>query len=510
MSPITLSILLMLIAVTTGQDAICSGTPDDITIDKKLKVYSGKFVFEAESKLFNDLPELLKKRQNKIAKHLVDSDMKSVPIGAVSLLQSGQPTYYVNFTLNGWFKCDANENGLEGCTSFSSENEDVYEVTSAMIYEKKQFVSYVTQSGSEYQRWGSKIVSGAEFVIFFGHLVTIQVVNLKRDLPIVFRSDLDYQMAKTWLKCRTDLCFDSRVDYAFISNGKYMVIGRGRFNWKLPLDPWSQPGLKYEAAFSYQDIVDIGTELIYIGDQFVHRTGGVHEFNTTLQVVFNRTKFHDIDSAFRYPNVEDKVILILTSGSELEVYEPDHQHNNFKLTDASIVSSLIYKSSKAGFDAGVLSRDNTLYLFKNNFYYTYNAINESLSGPKLIQGNLFSCSPNFYANSKASQQLNITNLVELRNYRKQFAPPSYKNTKHKNTPKPKRKNRRSLRILIFTVVLLVLSSVLLGVEIRLLSRRLLLVEKRSYGSSNNAEEAPSVNSDDVLPTIMANSVSSAE
>ncbi|KAI1282041.1 hypothetical protein HDE_13047 [Halotydeus destructor] len=518
MLSITFSVLVTLIGSTYGKNAICSKTPDDITIDKKLVVYSGKYVFEAEAKLFNDLPNVRLKTQ-----YNVTTSLENIGLGAVSGSGSGQLAYYLNRRQHGWQKCYATPNQFKGCVDFRHDNEDVAEVTSAMDYDGKDFVSYVTKSGIEYQTWGSKNIwvnnqadpknptgisfhrdkpKGAEFVIFFGHLVTIQVVNMKRDLPIMFRSDLDYQLANTWLNCEPEFCFDSRVDYAHRGDKNSMVIGRGRFSWKVTLDPSSQLTSKHNPPTFYQDIVYTESGLMTIGDGFVDRPGD--NASTTLAAVFSGTKFDDVDAAFRYPNNENKLILILTSGSDLEVYEPAHRLNDFVMSDISVIS-VIQELSRAGFDAGALSSDNILYLFKNNFYYKYHASDESLFGPELIQGNLFSCTNSFYENSKASKQLNIKNLAELENYRRKFEPayhglattaaPSMTRTLHIRTTK-----RRPLVILISTSVVLILSSLMLAYAIRLA-----YLEKREYDYVVShlaffTEEAPS--SDDLLiPTL---------
>ncbi|KAI1282043.1 hypothetical protein HDE_13049 [Halotydeus destructor] len=441
--------LVILIRTSLEEDVICSKTPDDISIEKKLRVYSDKYVFETKPKLYNGLPDLNRKRLNE--------DLKSyhfdrTTIGAVATAPSGSRHYFVKDAIKGWRDCHEIQASVK-CVPLKLDPEEITDVTSSMYYKKLRFVSFQVISGPEYQVYGANTKinvtgegvrrnptsisfyreadEGSEFVVFFGHVFTVQVLKVPHDLPIVFRSDLDYQMAKTWLFCPPDLCFDSRVDYAY-QEKESMVIGRGKFFWKLKLEPSSPSVSQPQESVIHQEIVKFGKELIKIQDGIVTRESLNSWHSTTLKDVFSGTKFVDVDSAFRYPNTENKLMLIITSGSDLEVYEPDHGQNNLKLSETP-VSSVIQESSKAGFDAGSLSRDTTLYLFKNNFYYKYNAISESLSGPHLTQGSLFSCNSSFYRTSEASKQLNITDITELKNYRQQFAPPTYKASPTKST-----------------------------------------------------------------------------
>ncbi|KAI1290230.1 hypothetical protein HDE_09131 [Halotydeus destructor] len=122
----------------------------------------------------------------------------------------------------------------------------------------------------------------------------------------------------------------------------------------------------------------------------------------------------------------------------------------FELLRRESLSLYLPGLPSSGVDAAS-SISNSVYFFKNNFYFVHNTSpnSSSLSSPKLMQGNLFNCEDSYYQSSEPSRQLNISSLKQMLEYRSQFleqvtTTAGLSTTSYSATSNTQPKKRRSL------------------------------------------------------------------
>ncbi|KAI1281941.1 hypothetical protein HDE_13195 [Halotydeus destructor] len=254
-----------------------------------------------------------------------------------------------------------------------------------------------------------------KFVMFFDEIFTVQEFDItesfKLNQPLVVSRSHDYQLAKTWLGCPTELCFDSRLDYAYIED-RNIVLGRGQFFWKI------SRVTRYIKLYNGNVTDDV---LIVNGDRLVIYDGSVTRAkmneSRALDKIFRGALYRHVDAAFEL-NGE----YVLSIGSNAQIFKLVHSGSKFPLFKLDRNRSLSYLfplAPSSGFDAAANLEDNNLVLFNNNFYYEYHP-SKGLSSPRLIQGNLIVCSNSYYRSSNASKQLNISSYQDFAAYRTQF------------------------------------------------------------------------------------------
>ncbi|KAI1281942.1 hypothetical protein HDE_13194 [Halotydeus destructor] len=252
-----------------------------------------------------------------------------------------------------------------------------------------------------------------EFVIFFNEVFTVQTLNIKKSfdkkLPLVISRSQDYQLSKTWLGCPPELCFDSRLDYAY-QDGDNIVLGRGLFSWRTSLKTKKIVNFKY--GVSVQEVLAINGNLLTI------RYGDIlyNNISSNFKTIFRGAHSEDIDAAFKLRGE-----YILLSGKNAQVFKAKTSSSIplFDFVRNDSISKLLPGAPSGGFEAASNMNDLWLYLFRNNFYYKYYP-SRGLSMPNLIQGNLISCEDSYYKSSRASKKLNISTYQDLASYRSQF------------------------------------------------------------------------------------------
>ncbi|KAI1289299.1 hypothetical protein HDE_09134 [Halotydeus destructor] len=263
---------------------------------------------------------------------------------------------------------------------------------------------------------------GDEYVVFFEYIFTVQVIHFKETFqaqhPLIVSKTEDYQLASMWHGCPAELCFDSRVDYAYHDEKNTLVLGRGKYFRKL----WSPSNLSNSKPHGYvQDM------FMYEGEEVIFSAGGKiyykHRWASFKQLA-PETNFTDVDAAFAHLTNENKLMFTITSGDKMESFRVANRTlptNSFELLRSQTLGSYLPGLPSSGVDAASSVADY-VYFFKNNFYFVHNtSLNSSnLSSPKLMQGSLFDCDDSYYQSSEPSRRLNISSLKQMLEYRSQF------------------------------------------------------------------------------------------
>ncbi|KAI1290225.1 hypothetical protein HDE_09132 [Halotydeus destructor] len=141
---------------------------------------------------------------------------------------------------------------------------------------------------------------GDEYVVFFDNIFTVQVINFNKIFqakqPLIVSKSQDYQLASTWLGCPPEICFDSRVDYAYHDEDNNLVLGRGRYFRKI----WSLS--KISSSMTSEYVQDM---FMYKGEKVIFSPGGQIYYNQRSAVFKDlapESNFADVDAAFALPD----------------------------------------------------------------------------------------------------------------------------------------------------------------------------------------------------------------
>ncbi|KAI1282096.1 hypothetical protein HDE_13183 [Halotydeus destructor] len=259
----------------------------------------------------------------------------------------------------------------------------------------------------------------AEFIVFFQEIFGIHQVTVQPFLEgISIRRDVDYQLSRTWLGCKPEFCFDSRVDFAYTNNTNF-YLGRGYYEWTVPLGrlvPTIEPtttGNEGDAAILVDDV-----KMIFKDDYILETSGaGKNQRKIRMSDIFIKRNLR-VDAALRSPGGLTTVMLIsgrtyiTYNGTGLHYYPMYRRYLN-QLSD----------KLPAQIDAAVLSPTGSIYIFSNNFFYILSlSAGARRVAVHLMQNQLFDCPDSFYQSSVASAMLNITRFRQFDAYRKQFVP----------------------------------------------------------------------------------------
>ncbi|KAI1290228.1 hypothetical protein HDE_09133 [Halotydeus destructor] len=315
---------------------------------------------------------------------------------------------------------------------------------------------------------------GDEYVVFFDIIFTVQVINFTETFqaqqPLIVSKSQDYQLASTWLGCPPEICFDSRVDYAYHDEKNTLVLGRGKYFTKI----WSPSNLSNSKPHGYvQDM------FMYKGEEIIFSSGGRIYYNQrseTFKQLAPETNFTDVDAAFAHLTNENKLMFTITSGDKMESFQAANRTlptKGFELIRSQTLGSYLPGLPSSGVDAASSVADH-VYFFKNNFYFVHNtSLNSSnLSSPKLMQGSLFDCDDSYYQSSGPSQRLNISSLKQMLEYRSQFlehfstaAGYTSSLTSYSAPKKPRHLFHPALVILILSMISLIL-AIMAGIYYR--------------------------------------------
>ncbi|KAI1309064.1 hypothetical protein HDE_00255 [Halotydeus destructor] len=296
------------------------------------------------------------------------------------------------------------------------------------------------------------------FLVFFGPIYGFHEEDLSSlTRPVVLRKTIDYQLSNTWLGCDPVACFDARMDFAYHDQGS-IVMGRGYSRWRIDLDKRTDPYILKREALVADDIIKQTSLKVVFQETFTTIT------KLTPTKVKKRLSFPalPIEAAFSL-NISQ---FYLISNQRVDMYEliffSSSNSYNFRYF-YSLPLSAMFNMFEKTIDAAVSVDNGTIFLFRNNHYYSHNLDTNITSAPMLIQNNLFTCSDSFYSSSKASEVLNIMNFEQFEQYRMQFAErntttlaTSSKPISSKSTAMARKRNT----LLLVTLILLIVSALI--------------------------------------------------
>ncbi|KAI1281939.1 hypothetical protein HDE_13197 [Halotydeus destructor] len=533
-----LYMLIILIQVTLNfqTSAQCDGTPNDIIIsDNKILIVVAEDIITAKPKLRNGLPSFESRARNDVVALFPPKSFQI--LAAREAGTSGRKIYHILFKSKQDIQiCESQAHCYKG-SDYSEGNQLIVDITATTAYgeDKLQIANFfVDEYSVEWQEASNRVVIGVEveplqngeprnptaigclgkvnginttgvqqFVIFFDEIFTVQAFDIEErfllNQPLVVSRSHDYQLAKTWLKCPTELCFDSRLDYAY-QDGGVIVFGRGEYFWKIHFKT-KRVGNSNVGNVT-DDVLTVNGDLLAIQGNKVLRVA----INETRKFsdIFYGAAFEDVDAAFEL-NGE----YVLLNGNEAQIFKLVHSGSEFplfKFHRTLPLGELFPPAPSSGFDAAANLDGNRLYLFNNNFYYEYHP-STGLSTPKLIQGNLIYCRNIYYKTSSASKKLNISNYQDFVTYRTQFiekssvsASPQTMETMQSTTEaktvsmttltkttvsRPKLTKNRSSRKSLQIAALGLLTSIAIFVSLLLIAVRLHLKALASFNSADN-------------------------
>ncbi|KAI1281934.1 hypothetical protein HDE_13198 [Halotydeus destructor] len=533
--------LITLIQVTliSQTSAQCDGTPDDIIIsDNKILIIVAEDIITAKPKLRNGLPSFESRARNDVVALFPPKNFQI--LAAREAGTSGRKIYHILFKSNHDIQiCESKAHCYKG-SEYSEGNQLIVDITATAAYgeDRLQIANFfVDEYSVEWQEASNRVVFAVEveplqngerrnptaiaclgrmngmnttgveqFVIFFDEIFTVQAFDIEErlhlDQPLVVSRSHDYQLAKTWVACPTELCFDSRLDYAY-QDGASIVFGRGEYFWKIHLK--AKRVRNSSVGNVTDDVLTVNGDLLAIQGDKVLRVA----INTARNFsdIFYGAALEDVDAAFEL-NGE----YVLSIGSNAQIFKLVHSGSKFPLFkfDRTLpLRDLFPLAPSSGFDAAANLDGNRLYLFNNNFFYEYHPLT-GLSTPKLIQGNLIYCPNSYYKSSTASKKLNISNYQDFVAYRTQFmenfsmstSPQTMETiqstTKAKTVSmttlitttvsRPKSTKNRSSRKSLQIAALGLLTSIAIFVTLLLIAVRLYLKASASFNSADQNTE----------------------
>ncbi|KAI1281981.1 hypothetical protein HDE_13200 [Halotydeus destructor] len=436
-----LLILISQMNLMSSNASQCNGTPDAVVItENHVRIFIRDKVLETGPILHNGLPVFSTRSPLQVNAPFPNETFEMM---AAIAMNGDKEAYFIRVprgsTLLG---CVSN---ARTCYLFnrSASHRPISLISAATAYPEDKSLTasfYVDDHGVEYQETPvpspKEILVGPikngvgqnpsaiafyrtearshEFVVFYDEIFTVQVIDFeerfKTNQPLVVSRSQDYQLSKTWLTCPPELCFDSRLDYAY-KYGDNIVFGRGPFSWHTSLKTKKTIPGKYGHAV--QDVLAINGNLLII------RYGDVvyNGVSDTFKKILHGAHSYDIDAAF-----EKSGEYILLSGRNAQVFKLRVSSPVYVLLDFirnASLSQLLPGAPSGGFDAAANMDDQLIYLFSNNFYYKYYP-SRGLSAPRLIQGDFLVCEDSYYKSSSASRKLNISSYQDLLAYRTQF------------------------------------------------------------------------------------------
>ncbi|KAI1309063.1 hypothetical protein HDE_00254 [Halotydeus destructor] len=446
----TVFLSLWLLALTNPSDgqavhAECASEagPDALRLTKGLSlVYKDGNVHQLMEQLLDRLPII---HSTYILTRLpFPSDHK---ISAV--LDTEKPTYYCN-TGNSKQSVVCDETN---CRPLELSNEPiaVTHVSAAAIAGDNIFLAFMDDKENEYQaivnarnyvlhikKLGNKMADGRKqnptvvkvlsrlndtndykCLVFFGPIYGFHAEDLSSlTRPVVLRKTIDYQLSNTWLGCDPVVCFDARMDFAYHDQGS-IVMGRGYSRWRIDLDKKTDPHILKREALVADDIIKQTNFKVVFQETFTTFTNSTPTKVKTRRL-FPKTKL-PIEAAFSL-NISQ---FYLISNQRVDIYKQLNclvSSNSYHFRYFySLPLSAMFNMFEKTIDAAVSVDNGTIFLFRNNHYYSHNFDTNITSAPMLIQNNLFTCSDSFYSSSKASEVLNIMNFEQFEQYRMQFA-----------------------------------------------------------------------------------------
>ncbi|KAI1308972.1 hypothetical protein HDE_00249 [Halotydeus destructor] len=294
------------------------------------------------------------------------------------------------------------------------------------------------------------------FIAFFDVLYGYYVQNLNElAASILIRKDFDYRLSNTWLGCDQELCFDSRMDFAYHEQGS-IVMGRGHARWRFDLSNKAEPQAAQKEDW-VADAVIKETDLMMLFRGDMTTVTNQTERNLPTQHVFKETN-SPIEAAFSLET--SRVYLISDQSVYIYNYSSSNPYDYNHLRTMTVKD--MFNIFETKLDAALSIDNETIYLFRKNHYYTHNVETNITSAPLLIQNTLFTCSDSFYSSSKASQMLNITNAEQFKQYRMQFAKKEQttvttSTVATSTVSKTPRGKKNTIRLLFFTIIILILS-----------------------------------------------------
>ncbi|KAI1281933.1 hypothetical protein HDE_13199 [Halotydeus destructor] len=373
---------------------------------------------------------------------MIQSPLKKHAILAAYEEKNATEVLFVRFGNNGVIhRCK-----VKSQTSCHVFNSNLSTITAATSYDEDKKIAsfFVDELGEEQQAIGPKPISHVglgsiqngvgrnptaiahhrtveglpEFVVFFDEIFTVQVFHMEEKFkmkePLVVSRSQDYQLSKTWLECRPELCFDSRLDYAF-KLSQDLILGRGKYSWAV-----SDRMKVMEDSFDrgiIDDALVIDGILLVIQNGYVDYAAMQNDSVDQFKNVFRGAHSEDVDAAFEM-NGE----YVLLSGNYAQVFKLKKSNSTFQFFEFvrnQTTSQLFLGAPSGGFDAVANMDDQLLYLFSNNFYYKYHS-SKGLTLVGLMQDNLFACDDSYYKTSNASKELNISSYQDFVVYRTQF------------------------------------------------------------------------------------------
>ncbi|KAI1289153.1 hypothetical protein HDE_09158 [Halotydeus destructor] len=443
--------LISLLAVSNGYK--CTETPADVVMqDDKIRVFYGEYEDLVKPKLTNGRAPLIRKQEN--ADKLV-LEFREIILAAY---QDGVFMHYYTLRSSKIYK-ELYQNGKRVNSTLVTKIRSVGKVssvkaaTSTNSDDRGSTVVFFEANESEYQ-WTQtsggahkvnnlgKIKNGArlnpsaitdyrrvgtdqQFLVFYGQLFTVTSFDFGQGQPLKFSGALDFQLAREWAGCAAELCFDSRFDFAYQHRDAIMV-GGSIYEWAVNLTTRAFSTRPLPHLVEALEVIRAGNGSILIEESKVVPASGVTVKSAKFEEVFQGTQITRVDAAFRMISA-DKLVHALTSGTDIELFEmtqlPDGATVEFKLICRTTLEDVFPGSQLRDLDCGSLTAANdTTYLFRGNFFYIFDPkVNTPLEA-KLIQGNLFECKDSYYAASRESKLLNISNYQDFVNYRNQFLP----------------------------------------------------------------------------------------
>ncbi|KAI1293587.1 hypothetical protein HDE_06275 [Halotydeus destructor] len=276
------------------------------------------------------------------------------------------------------------------------------------------------------------------FLVFYDHFVTIQ------SYPKGFRGffymegsrgldSYDFSLANEWAGCAPQICFDGQLTAA-ARQGDSVLLIRSDHYWKFPSlgqnveTPKPQPMSNLvsvvhsiEAAFNYKG------KPFFIEQYVIHVgiNGNTVYLNNIIPLVNQRL----VEAAVY---IEKKLYLVIDKNLYIET-----EFNGQKSVGVGReVSGNFLTDFTTDIDA-MFSYRNELLVFHGNYYYKVDRITRKyISGPFLIQGDLFKCSDKFYTDIQADKYLDIRTFNEFHDYRMKFKPNSTDNSESVRTRRP--------------------------------------------------------------------------